>query len=137
MLAAVCLCLAICASSGAYGGETREGGSTIGDSGGEASIGAVSAGGDFERLDDFVVRLPDDQKKGKILVCSVTVQLNRGMRLPEERAGLRKIIYTVLKERSGATVLERALREEIKVRLNGYMGEERVHSVYLTKFVVL
>ncbi len=143
----LCLSLALCASDGAWGssvGDTpgRGSGISVQEAGTTDSVkkrpqGIVSTEENFERFDDFFVRLKDDRKKDRILVCVVVMQLNRGMRLPEERTQLRKIIYKTLKERSGLSEIRQGLREKIKVRLNAFMGDEIIGNIYFTKFVLL
>ncbi|MBW2673292.1 MAG: flagellar basal body-associated FliL family protein [Deltaproteobacteria bacterium] len=147
VLMAACLCLALCASGGAWGRsagdttvqESRIGAQEtgIGDFAGKHPHEIVSAGEKFERFDDFIIRLKDDHKKDRILVCGMAVQLNRGMRLPEERTPLRKIIYKILKGLPDVSEIRKGLREEIKVRLNAFMGGERIRNIYFTTFVVL
>jgi flagellar basal body-associated protein FliL len=141
VLVTVCLFLVFCANGGAYGGPAGDippgRGSTGGNFGEMPLQGTVSTEEQFERFDDFIIRLKDNREEDRILVCSVAVQLNRGMRLPEERISLRKIIYRILKGQSGTAEIGKALKEEIKIRLNEHMGGERIRNVYFTKFVVL
>lgn len=131
-----CLLLTLCAS-GRSAGDTLEQESASRDFEERALHGTISEEEGFEQFDDFIVCLKDGCKRDRISVCAAAVQLNRGMRLPEEKAALRKVIYKTLQERSEAAEIGKGLREEIKLRLNGYMGEERVRNVYFTKFVVL
>lgn len=109
----------------------------IRDSAGSTAHGIVSPEERFERFNDFIVRLKGDRREDRILVCSVVMQLNRGMRLPEERARLRRIIYETLKALPGVPQIRKGLREEIKTRLNAFMGGERVKNIYFTTFVLL
>jgi hypothetical protein len=39
----------------------------------------------FGYFNDFIVHLKDDRRKDRILVCDVVIELNRGMKLPQER----------------------------------------------------
>ena len=142
-----CLCLALCVSGGAWGrsgGDVPGQGSEIGvqeigiaDSAGKRSREIVSTEENFERFDDFIVRLKGDGREDRILVCGVVMQLNRGMRLPEERVPLRKIIYKTLKELPDVSEIRKGLKEEIKSRLNAFMGGERIRNIYFTTFVLL
>ncbi|MCK4467723.1 MAG: hypothetical protein KAU60_05165, partial [Desulfobacterales bacterium] len=105
--------------------------------------------------------------KDRILVCDVVIELNRGMKLPQERIELRKIIYNTLKEllkiplnlparapvasqwQAGPPLIKgdfqpldlyeirRSLKEEIKIRLNNFMNDKIIKGVYFTKFVLL
>lgn len=145
-LMAVCLGFALCASGGAWGGSTgdtpgREPGVRVQEAGiadcAEKRPGGSISEETFEQCGDFIVRLKDGRKKDRILVCAVVMQLNQGMRLPEERTQLRKIIYKILQERSDLSEIREEFREEIKTRLNAFMGGERVSNIYFTKFVLL
>lgn len=146
-LMAGCLCLVMCVSDGAWGrsvGDTHGRGSHNGvqetgirDFAGSTAQGVASTEERFERFDDFIVRLKGDRREDRILVCGVVMQLNRGMRLPEERVQLRRIIYETLKALPGVPQIRKGLREEIKSRLNGFMGGERVKNIYFTTFVLL
>jgi len=145
VLIAMCLCAVVFADSGFAGGQ---------------ELGAVNQGpevrdqeqidfvkrslketifmeGKFEYFKDFTVHLKDSNKKGRILICDVAIELNQGMKVSEEIAGLRKIIYKTLKELSGSPEIGRKLKEAIKNRLNSFMGDEIIKSVYFTKFFVL
>jgi flagellar basal body-associated protein FliL len=146
-LIAVCLGFALCcACDGAWGGSTgdipgREPGVRVQETEiadcAEKRPGGSASEETFEQFGDFIVRLKDDHKKDRILVCAVVMQLSQGMRLPKERIQLRKIIYKTLQERSDLSEIREELREEIKTRLNAFMGGERVSNIYFTKFVLL
>ena len=141
------LCLVLYAGDGAYGrpvGETLRAGSRVGvlEEGIRASSEKrpqwrFSAEAKFEGFEDFIVHLKDDRKKDRILLCTVVVEMNRGMTLPGERTPLRRIIYMTLKERSGSSEPIKGLRADLKTRLNAFMGGERIRTIYLTKFVLL
>jgi hypothetical protein len=102
----------------------------------------------FQCFNDFIVYLKDGRKpvfrderdaggKDRILVCDVVIELNRGMKLPQERIELRKIIYNTLKEPLDLHEIKRSLKEEIKSRLNNFMDDEIIKNVYFTKFILL
>ena len=67
----------------------------------------------------------------------MVIELNRGMKLPQERIELRKIIYNILKELSEPPEMRRGLKEEIQSSLNHFMGDEIIKNIYFTKFVLL
>jgi len=146
-LMAGCLCLALCVSDGAWGrsvGDTPGRGSQNGvqeggirDFAGSTAQGIASTEERFERFSDFIVRLKGDRGEDRILVCGVVVQLNRGMRLPEEKVQLRRIIYKTLKVLPGVPQIRKGIREKIKSRLNAFMGGGRVKNIYFTTFVLL
>lgn len=91
----------------------------------------------FEYFNDFIVYMKDDRKKDRILVCDVVVELNRGMKLPQERTELRKILYNTLKKPSDLHEIRRSLKEKIKIILNNFMGDEIIKNVYFSKFILL
>jgi len=124
-------------ASGGSVGDTAGEKSALGDSGGSSDGGNISGGERFERFDDFTVPLKDVHGGDRILVCTMIVELHRGANLPEERCGLRKIIYGTLKERSGATDMKKGLRKVIKERLNIALQGHTIRNVYFTKFVLL
>lgn len=108
------------------------------DGSGVSADGEFASGEEhFERFGDFTVLLKDQRGRERILVCTVIVKLNRGAHLPEQRIGLRKVIYGTLKERSGATDMRKGLRKVIKKRLNVALPGHRIQDVYFTKFVLL
>ena len=145
VLIAMCLCAVVFADSGFAGGQ---------------ELGAVNQGpevrdqeqidfvkrslketifmeGKFEYFKDFTVHLKDSNKKGRILICDVAIELNQGLKLPKKGAGLRKIIYKALKELSGSPETRKKLKETIKIRLNNFMDDEIIKKVYFVKFVLL
>jgi len=91
----------------------------------------------FEYFNDFIVHLKDDRKKDRILVCDVVIELSQGMKLPEERIELRKIIYNTLKKPSDLHEIRRSLKEKIKIILNNFMGAEIIKNVFFPKFILL
>jgi flagellar basal body-associated protein FliL len=112
----------------------------------------------FEYFNDFIVQLKDDRKKDRVLICDVVIELNRGMKLPQERIELRKIIYNTLKEPlkipppasqaralrargdfhpSDLYEIRKSLKEKINISLNNFMGDEIIKKVYFTKFLLL
>ncbi len=150
-LMALCVCLALFASydtcgksAGSKLDEIHENKGSLGSN----SFKITSLREKFEYFDEFIVYLKNDRKpayskkqgagrEDRILVCSVVIQLNRGVKLSKERLVLRKIIYKILKELPG--LLERGNwpKGEIKSGLNEFMGGEIVKNVYFTKFVLL
>ena len=165
VLMAVCLCIALFAGSGSVRGQGSEVGSQRSDVrsrgsevGGQKKIGAYCntpvlrsqefCEERFEYFNDFIVHLKDGRKPGcrdkhgaggkdRILVCDVVIELNRGMKLPQERIELRKIIYNTLKELSDLYEIRRSLKEKIKIDLDNFMNNEIVKGVYFTKFILL
>ena len=139
VLMAMCLCAVVFAGSGFAGDR----GSGIGDQGSGVRDqrsevrGQELCEGRFEYFNDFIVHLKDDSTKERILVCDVVIELNRGVKLSKERAGLRKIIYKALKEMSGSPEIRRGLKEAIKIRLNNFMDDETITGVYFAKFILL
>jgi len=125
ILIAICLCVAVFAGSGFVQGQKSE-----------ASL-IPDCCGKFQYFNDFIVLLRDSNRKDRLLICDVAIELNQGMKVSEEIAGLRKIIYKTLKELSGSPEIGRKLKEAIKNRLNSFMGDEIIKSVYFTKFFVL
>ena len=104
--------------------------------------------GELQYFNDFIVYLKDGRKpvcrdehgtgrKDRILVCDVVIELNRGMKLLQERTELRKIIYNTLKEPSDLYEIKRSLKEKIKIGLNNFMSDEIIKNVYFTKFILL
>jgi len=102
----------------------------------------------FEHFDNFIVYLKDTRepvfhdehgtdRKGRILLCNVVVELNQGMELSKEKVELRKIIYKTVKELSGPPKIRRKLKKIIKIRLNNFMESETIKKVYFIKFVLL
>ena len=91
----------------------------------------------FEYFNYFIVYLKDDHRKNRVLTCDVVIELNQGMKLPQKRIELRKIIYNTLKKFSGLSEIKRGLKEEIKSSLNNFMDDEIIKNVYFTKFVLL
>jgi flagellar basal body-associated protein FliL len=100
-------------------------------------LGAVSADEGFAHFDEFIIRLTDDNSGDRILVCALSMELNPGMALPKERFDLRKIIYKTLKEHADFFKVGEGIREEIRERLNDFMGKKKIKNVYFTKFIVL
>jgi len=125
VLIAICLCVAVFAEGGFVQGQKPE-----------ARL-IPDCCGKSQYFNDFIVLLRDSNKKDRLLICDVAIELNQGMKVPEEIAGLRKIIYKTLKELSGSPEIGRKLKEAIKIRLNSFMGDEIIKSVYFTKFVLL
>lgn len=102
----------------------------------------------FKQFDNFIVYLEDTRnpvfrnehgtdRKDRILLCDVAVELNQGMELSKERVELRKIIYKTLKQLSASLEIRKGLQEAIKIRLNNFMGDEIIKQVYFIKFVLL
>ena len=101
----------------------------------------------FENFDNFIVYLKDPHavednqqginRKERILICNVAVELNPGMGLSNERVELRKIIYNTLKEQWDFFKIQSRSKDEIKIRLNHYMNAEAIKKVYFSKLVVL
>jgi len=102
----------------------------------------------FEYFDEFIVyvrgkpRASNRDRKdaggdGRILVCSVALQLCRGMKLTKERVLLRKIIYEQLQELPPAGGVGKRQKARIKDKLNAFMGNAIVKNVYFTRFVLL
>jgi len=102
----------------------------------------------FECFDDFIVYLKDvpesvysfgqgTDKKDRILLCNVALELNQGMVLSKNRIELRKIIYKTLRQLSGSKNVRTGIKTSIKSRLNKFMGEEIIKKVYFIKFLML
>ena len=102
----------------------------------------------FEQFDDFIVRLRYNNKivcrdaknadvNGRVLLCTVIVQMNEGMELPKDKLQLRKVIYGALKKPLDSVDIRETIREEIKLKLNTFVGEGKVHGVYFAKFILL
>jgi len=128
ILIAVCLCAAVFAGIGFVGGQGFCE---------ENSRETASAEERFEYFNDFTVFLKNNNRKDRFLICDVAIELNQGMKLPEERAWLRKIIYKALKELSSSPEIRRELKKAIKIRLNNFMDDEIIKNVYFTKFILL
>ena len=64
----------------------------------KGSPGTASTEEIFEYFNGFIVHIKRGDFHHRILVCDVVIELNRGMKLPQERIELRKIIYNTLKE---------------------------------------
>lgn len=96
-----------------------------------------------ESFNGFIVYLRnDDYKKGRLLVCDVALELNKGMDLTADRVKLRKIIYKITKELSGKNIsalpeVRKQLKKQIKIRLNNFMGGRVVKKVLFTRFILL
>jgi hypothetical protein len=103
----------------------------------KGSPGTASTEEIFEYFNGFIVHIKRGDFHHRILVCDVVIELNRGMKLPQERIELRKIIYNTLKGLSESPEIRRSLKEEIKTRLNNFMNDEIIKNVYFTKFVLL
>ncbi len=134
------LILLLAADGNASGGHIREIAlpGSISESSAERFVGGEGPGGEhFERFGDFTIPLKDAAGGDRILVCTMIVALHRGMDLPEERTGLRTVIYRVLRERSGAAEMEKGLRKDIKERLNIALRGDKVQDIYFTRFVLL
>jgi len=132
ILMAMCLCFVVFAGSGVVRGQ----GLGVGDQKPGVSL-LPDCCGDIQYFKDFTIRLKDNNRKDRILICDVAIELNQGMKLPKERARLRKIIYKVLKELSGSSEIRKGLKKTIKIRLNNFMGDETIKKVYVIKFVLL
>jgi len=140
----VCLCIVLFAGGGSANGQGAEGQKIIGLDG-QGPIDSVKKSlpvtafmeERFEYFNDFIIYLKDNQRKDRILVCDVVVELNQGMKLPQERIELRKIIYNTLKELSDLYEIRRSLKEKIKIALNSFMSDEIIKNVYFTKFILL
>ncbi len=91
----------------------------------------------FEYFNDFIVHLKDDRRKDRVLICDVVIELNRGMKMPQKKIELRKIIYNTLKKLSGVSEIKWGLKKEIKSSLNNFMDDEIIKNVYFTRFVLL
>ena len=166
---AVCLCIALFAGSGSVRAQTSEVGGQESEVRSRAcspnrpidfekkgSPGTASTEEIFEYFNGFIVHIKRGDFHHRILVCDVVIELNQGMKLPQERIELRKIIYNTLKEllkipssplfQRGARgdfhpldlyEIRRSLKEEIKIRLNNFMNDKIIKGVYFTKFVLL
>jgi flagellar basal body-associated protein FliL len=169
VLMAVCLCIALFAGNGSVRGQGPEiGGQSLPPvslAGSEvrsqelcevSSQETLSTEERFEYFNDFIIHLKDDNKKDRFLICDVVIELNRGMKLPQKRIELRKIIYNTLKELlkippsplyqrgvrgdfhpSELPEIRRGLKEEIKISLNNLLDDEIIKKIYFTKFVLL
>ncbi|MCD6152349.1 MAG: flagellar basal body-associated FliL family protein [Syntrophobacterales bacterium] len=127
VLMAVCLCVAVF-----VGGQ----GSGIGDQRPEAR-GQELCEERFEYFNNFIVHLKGSSMKDRLLICDVVIELNQGMKLPEEKVELRKIIYKTLKELSGPPEIRGELKRAIRIRLNNFMDDEILKGVYFTRFILL
>jgi len=139
VLMVMCLCVVVFAGSG-FVGDRGSGiggqGSGVRDQGSEIRL-VPDCCGELQYFNDFIVHLKDNNRKDRILICDVAIELDRGMKLSKERVGLRKIIYKTLKELSGLSGIRRGLKEAIQIRLNNFMDDEIIKRVYFTKFVLL
>ena len=144
VLMAVCMCVAAFAGGGSASGQKSEVGPARNALACEAGGGQRS----FEYFNDFIVhiKIPLNPPliKGvrgdfhhRILLCDVVIELNRGAKLPKDRAELRRIIYKTLKELLDLYGNRRKLKKEIKIRSNNFMDDEIIKSVYFTRFVLL
>ena len=134
-LMVLCVCLAVFASYDTCGKSVGSTLDKIHENEGSWGINSFKINSlreKYEYFDDFIVYVEE-----RILVCSIVIQLNRGMKGSKERVVLRNIIYTILKERSGLREGGNWPKGKIKNRLNAFMGAEAVKSVYFTKFVLL
>ncbi len=142
MLIAVCMCVAAFAGGGSASGQKSEVGGQGAEVGGqrfreESSQGTASTEERFEYFNDFIIHIKGVHKKDRILLCDVVIELNRGAKLPKDRAELRRIIYKTLKELLDLYGNRRKLKKEIKIRSNNFMDDEIIKSVYFTRFVLL
>ena len=133
MLIAVCMCVAAFAGGGSASGQKSEVGPARNALACEAGGGQRS----FEYFNDFIIHIKGVHKKDRILLCDVVIELNRGAKLPKDRAELRRIIYKTLKELLDLYGNRRKLKKEIKIRSNNFMDDEIIKSVYFTRFVLL
>lgn len=132
VLMAICLCVMVFAGIGFVWGQE------LGARDQDPEVRLIpDCCGEIQYFKDFIVHLKDSNRKDRILICDVAIELNRGMKLPQKRTGLRKIIYKALEERSGSPEIKRGLKEAIKIRLNNLMGDEIIRKVYFTKFILL
>lgn len=150
MLMSLCICMTVFASYDT-GGEPSRGKSldVIAQRGsrGVNSFKITSLRERFERFDEFIVYVKGGRttfhREGKagdedrILVCSVVLQLCRGMKLTKDRVLLRKVIYEMLQGPPGICKVGEQQKEKLKGRLNAFMGDAIVKKVYFTKFVLL
>jgi len=138
VLIAICLCVAVLADSGVVAGRGLvDGDRERTDCAENNAREAVSTGVRFECFNDFIVPLKDSNRKDRILVCDVVIELNQGMKLPKERAEIRKIIYKICKGLSCSSEIRKRLRETIKINLNNFMDNEITKNVYITRFILL
>ncbi|MBW2637035.1 MAG: flagellar basal body-associated FliL family protein [Deltaproteobacteria bacterium] len=138
VLIAMCLCVAVFADSGFVVGQGLGNGDQeqicfVKKSLREPASTEVG----FEYFNEFIVPLKDCDRKDRILICDVAIELNQGMKLPKERIGLRKIIYKIFKEQSGLSEIRKGLKETIKIKLNNFMDDETIKKVYFTKLILL
>ena len=147
-MAVLFLSLALCAGGSAWGSSSGDApapgpvsgpreAAINGDSEPAAPRETASSEERFAHFDEFIIRLTDDNSGDRILVCTVAMELNPGMALPEERLALRKIVYKTLKEHADFFKVGEGIREEIRERLNAFMGMKKIKNVYFTKFIVL
>ena len=126
-LMAVCLCIGVFASSGAF---CEPAANDLSQKSEVKNQKLCEKG--FECFDDFMIYVKDSResvdsdehgtgRKDRILLCNLIVELNQGMELSKERLELRKIIYKTLKELSGLPENRKGLKEAIKIRLNNFI----------------
>jgi hypothetical protein len=108
----------------------------------------IAIEGKFEQFDDFIVRLrydtqtacrdaKDADTNGRVLLCTIVVQMNEGTELPKDKLQLRKIIYGVLREPFSSSNIRETMRKKIKSKLNAFIDKKGVDGVYFAKFILL
>lgn len=120
-----------------YRGEMQD----VGVHRGEIAGGEWSLDGSVERFDDFVIDLRDEHGSHRLLICNVTIELSKDIKVSENRVDVRRIIYKTAKKIKIAQVTSvdarKRLKKTIRSELNNFWGEEAVKQIYFVKFVLL
>ncbi len=94
-------------------------------------------------LEPFLVPLMKGGKEGRLLRLAVSLELGDSMapaQLAEKRLALRDAIYRLLRDRTAEDVegarAKQALQAQIKSEINLLLGQNLVHQVFFTEFVI-
>ena len=100
---------------------------------------AMTKKGNIVLFDGFIIDLKDEKSNTRIVLCDVAIELtgSRDTGVIESRIDARNAIYIFLKNRKPQELLifegRNRLKEDFKIELNRFFGEDLVKNVYFPR----
>jgi len=105
------------------------------------SASSLAVGDGLEHFHNFAIDLKDEQGNYKVLLCDVALELNKGAKLSQEPANIRKVIYKTLQAKTIESLTagkgKKALKKELESELDKTLGGQAVKQVFFTRFTLL